>query len=123
MSQRLIYHMCKARDWEAARAGGRYPGSGDDVADGFMHFSTAGQIAQSAALHRAGVHDLLLISLNADDLGAALKWEPSRGGQLFPHLYGELDITLALGARPLPVGEDGYHVFPDGIPAWRPADD
>ncbi len=120
MSNRLIFHMCKRSDWQIARAGGFYQGSGDDLSDGFMHFSTAEQLAQSAAKHRGGVSDLLLIAVNPGDLGASLKWEPSRGGQLFPHLYGDLEIAKVINAVELPLGEDGFHVFPDDIPPWRP---
>ncbi|NQU56020.1 MAG: DUF952 domain-containing protein [Rhodospirillales bacterium] len=123
MSEMLIFHMCKRRDWQAAQNSGRYQGSGDDLADGFMHFSNAQQVAQSAARHRAGVEDLLLLAVAADALGGALKWESSRGGQLFPHLYGPLDVAKVISASELPLGEDGYHVFPEGIPPWYPGDD
>ena len=120
MSDRLIYHMCKHDDWRAALEIGLYRGSGDDLADGFMHFSTAEQLAESAAKHRAGVADLLLIAVDSASLGPALKWESSRGGQLFPHLYGELDVSRVISALELPLSDDGYHIFPDDIPAWRP---
>jgi uncharacterized protein (DUF952 family) len=120
MSNRLIFHMCKRSDWQSAQTAGQYPGSGDDLADGFMHFSTAEQLAESAARHRAGVTDLLLITVDADDLGDALKWEPSRGGQLFPHLYGALEVSNVISADELPLDEDGLHIFPDSIPPWRP---
>lgn len=119
----MIYHMCKRDDWQAAQGSGRYRGSGDDLADGFMHFSTAEQVAQSAALHRARVSDLLLIGLATGSLGAALKWEPARGGQLFPHLYGGLDVSKVACVHELPLGADGFHVFPESIPGWRPEDD
>ncbi|MBT4935128.1 MAG: DUF952 domain-containing protein [Rhodospirillaceae bacterium] len=120
MSEQLIFHMCKRHDWQAAQGAGQYVGSGDDLADGFMHFSTAEQVAESAGLHRNGVTDLLLIAVDADRLGPALKWESSRGGQLFPHLYGGLDVSKVISARELPLGDDGLHVFPEGIPPWRP---
>jgi uncharacterized protein (DUF952 family) len=116
----MIYHMCKQGDWQTAQGSGFYRGSGDDLDDGFMHFSSAEQVAQSAALHRGGVSGLLLITVAPESLGEALKWEPSRGGQLFPHLYGDLDVSKVSSARELPLGEDGYHVFPEGIPGWRP---
>ena len=112
--------MCQRDDWEAALASGHYPGSGDDLRDGFMHFSNAEQVAESAARHRAGITDLMLIGVDADDLGASLKWEPSRGGQLFPHLFGGLDTAKVLSVHELPLDEEGYHIFPDGIPSWRP---
>ncbi len=120
MANRLIFHMCKRSDWQAAQGSGLYQGSGDDLADGFMHFSTAEQLAQSAALHRAGVSDLLLVAVDPDAVGPSLKWESARGGQLFPHLYGGLETAKVNSARELPLGEDGFHVFPDDIPPWRP---
>lgn len=116
MSNRLIFHMCKRSDWQAAQKGGLYHGSGDDIADGFMHFSTAEQLAESAARHRKGVTGLILIAIDPEVLGDALKWEPSRGGQLFPHLYGALDVSKVARTDDLPLGDDGYHVFPDDIP-------
>jgi len=120
MSEQLIYNMCMRHDWQEAQVGGLYRGSRDDLRDGFMHFSSAEQVAESAARHRAGVVDLLLITVAAENLGAALKWEVSRGGQLFPHLYGGLDVSKVISAHDLPLGEDGYHIFPEGIPPWRP---
>lgn len=107
-----IFHMCRAEEWEAARNAGAYPGSSQDRADGFIHFSTAGQLPVSAAKHRAGQTGLLLLTVDATALGAALKWEPSRGGQLFPHLYGALPVGAAVRVDPLPLGPDGLHVFP-----------
>lgn len=113
--------MCKRSDWQVAQQDGFYQGSGDDLRDGFMHFSTAEQLAESAAKHRAGITGLLLIAIDPDDLGEALKWEPSRGDQLFPHLYGVLDVSKVASVEELPLGEDGLHVFPGIIPPWRPA--
>ena len=120
MSSRLIFHMCKQSDWRVAQSSGLYAGSGDDLRDGFLHFSTSEQVAESAAKHRAGVTDLLLLTVDPDDLGDALKWEPSRGGQLFPHLYGTLEVAKVMSAEPLPLGDDGFHKFPAAIPPWRP---
>lgn len=108
----LIYHMCRAEEWQAAQASGFYPGSSQDVADGFIHFSTAEQVVESAAKHRAGQAGLLLLAVEAAALGDALKWEPSRGGQLFPHLYGPLPTGAVRSARELPLGADGLHLFP-----------
>lgn len=122
MFKELIFHMCKRDDWQAAQVTGKYVGSDDDLVDGFMHFSTAKQVAESAGLHRRGVTDLLLISVATEGLGTRLKWEPSRGGQLFPHLYGGLDISKVVTTYDLPLGDDGLHVFPEGIPTWRPKD-
>ena len=108
----IIYHMCRAEEWQAAQASGLYPGSSQDRADGFIHFSTAAQIVESAAKHRAGQTGLLLLAVDAQALGAALKWEPSRGGALFPHLYGPLPVAAVRSAQPLPLGADGLHIFP-----------
>ncbi|WP_042696227.1 DUF952 domain-containing protein [Azospirillum sp. B506] len=116
MTDRIIHHMCRADEWDAARPAGRYPGSSQDVQDGFIHFSTAAQVVESAAKHRAGQDGLLLLTVDAGRLGDALRWEPSRGGQLFPHLYGPLPVDAVLRADPLPLGRDGRHVFPAGFP-------
>lgn len=110
-----IYHMCKRSEWEAARSSGTYRGSSQDAADGFIHFSTAEQVVDSAAKHRTGQRDLMLIEVEAGVLGDALRWEASRGGQLFPHLYGALPVDAARRVAPLPLGPDGRHVFPWGL--------
>ena len=111
MERRLIYHMCRRTEWTAAEAAGSYLGSSQDAADGFIHFSTAEQIRESARKHRAGQGDLVLVTVDAARLGAALKWEPSRGGALFPHLYGTLALDAVRWVEELPLGRDG-HVFP-----------
>lgn len=108
----MIYHMCPADAWTAAVAAGEYAGTEDDRRDGFLHFSTAEQIAESARRHRAGQRGLLLISVVAERLGDRLRWEESRGGALFPHLYGPLDPAEAASVTPLPLGPDGEHIFP-----------
>ena len=108
----LIYHLCKREDWQAAHALGTYSGSPQDRADGFLHFSTAEQIVESAARHRAGQAGLVLLTVDAEALGDALKWEESRGGALFPHLYGDLPVAAALRVDELPLGPDGKHIFP-----------
>jgi len=112
----MIYHMCKAEEWAAAEAAGTYHGSSQDVADGFIHFSTSEQIVESAAKHRAGQNGLMLLSVDDGLLGDDLKWESSRGGALFPHLYGDLPVSAVRKAEPLPLGPDGAHVFPEGFP-------
>lgn len=104
--------MAHRADWEAARAGGRYGGSPDDRRDGFIHFSTAAQVAGSAAKHRRGQPDLLLLRVDAEALGAALRWERSGSGDLYPHLYDTLPVRLVHAVDPLPLGPDGQHVFP-----------
>jgi uncharacterized protein (DUF952 family) len=108
----LIYHMCRGMEWEAAQRSGRYGGSTQDQADGFIHFSTAATLVESAARHRAGQAGLVLIAVEADRLAPALRWEAARGGVLFPHLYGALEIEHVKWVRDLPLGDDGRHVFP-----------
>jgi uncharacterized protein (DUF952 family) len=107
-----IFHICRREEWAQAIRAGRYEGSTQDVADGFIHFSTAAQLAESAAKHRAGQRDLVLVAADPAPLGAALRWERSRGGALFPHLYGVLPLDAVLSVDDLPLGADGRHVFP-----------
>ena len=107
-----IYHMCRQDEWRAAQAGGSYAGSSQDRADGFIHFSTAAQVVVSAAKHRTGQTGLVLLRVDPEKLGDALKWEASRGGSLFPHLYGDLPVGAVIAAYDLPLGGDGRHVFP-----------
>ncbi len=111
-----IYHLAAAADWQAALATGLYRGSPDDIRDGFMHFSDGAQVAESAARHRAGRTDQILVCIASATLGQDLRWEVSRGGQLFPHLYAPLDIRKVLSTEPLPLGPDGRHVFPALLP-------
>ena len=108
----MVYHMCRAEEWAVAVHAGVYHGSTQDRADGFIHFSTAAQIVESARRHRAGQDGLLLVAVDAALLGSRLRWEASRGGDLFPHLYGPLDPAESASVRPLPLGPDGLHVFP-----------
>ena len=107
-----IYKILPAALWTEAVTTGSFRGSPLDVADGFIHFSTAKQVRETAAKHFAGVHDLVLVAVDADVLGTALEWEPSRGGALFPHLYAPLAVKLASWVKPLPIGADGAHAFP-----------
>lgn len=107
-----IYKICADAEWDAAVRAGSYAGSVVDRRDGFIHFSTAAQAAETAAKHFAGQRDLVLVCVMAETLGPALKWEPSRGGALFPHLYGQLPTHLAVWVKPLPLGADGAHAFP-----------
>ncbi len=116
-SHQPIYHMCRLTEWQAAEAGGFYPGSSQDAAGGFIHFSTAAQVAASAAKHRPGQAGLVLLAVDPVPLGEALKWEQARDGDLFPHLYGPLPVTAVIRADDLPLGPDGRHVFPPGVPA------
>ncbi len=95
----LIYKICPRADWEAAAGAGVYHGSPVDRRDGFIHFSTAAQVDGTLARHFAGQRDLVLVAVDATALGAALRYEPSRGGELFPHLYAALDVTHARAVR------------------------
>ena len=115
MTTELIYHMCRREEWLEAEKVGAYLGSSQDQADGFIHFSNSTQIVESAAQHRAGQSGLVLLSVDPDKLGSALKWENSRGGALFPHLYGELSPAAVMRVDDLPLGVDGLHVFPSDI--------
>lgn len=116
MNDTMIYHMCRADEWAAAQESGSYPGSSQDRADGFIHFSTKAQVWTSAAKHRHGQDGILLLAVRAADLGPALKWEASRGGLLFPHLYGPLPVAATVEVTPLPLDDDGVHIFPAGFP-------
>jgi uncharacterized protein (DUF952 family) len=109
---KTIYKICDAAAWHAAERAGEFTGAPVDLADGYIHFSTADQVAETAEKHFAGQRDLVLVAVDADALGATLKWEPSRGGALFPHLYGTLPLRAARWIKPLPLGPDGRHVFP-----------
>jgi uncharacterized protein (DUF952 family) len=108
-----IYKICTAADWQSAEREGVYRGSAVDRSDGFIHFSTAEQARETAAKHFAGQRDLVVIAVDGAALGAALKWEPSRGGALFPHLYGPLDLKTVRQVDALPLDAAGSHVFPD----------
>ena len=107
----LIFKIVGAAEWREAEAAGVFAGAGVDLSDGYIHFSTAAQAAETAAKWFAGRTDLVLTAVDADTLGAALRWEPSRGGALFPHLYAPLSLSAVRWARPLPLGADGRHVF------------
>jgi uncharacterized protein (DUF952 family) len=102
-----IYKILSRAEWAAALAAGRFGGSAVDLADGFIHFSTAEQAEETARRHFAGETDLWLLSVRSERLGPALRWEPSRGGALFPHLYGPLECALVEFARPIEPGADG----------------
>lgn len=108
----LIYKICPRALWRDAERDGVFRGAPVDRADGYIHFSTADQVAETARRHFAGQHDLVLVAVDAAALGPALKWEPSRGGALFPHLYDKLRLETVRWARPLPLGPDGHHRFP-----------
>lgn len=107
----LIYKIVDAQAWAAAVRQGRFDGAAIDLADGFIHFSTREQVEETATKHFAGQEGLLLVAVATLDLGEALVYEPSRGGALFPHLYGPLPTALARFALPLPLRPDGGHDF------------
>lgn len=110
----LIYKIFRADEWQALESDGETLGAPIDLTDGYIHTSTAEQAAETAAKHFAGVEGLILAALDSDALGDKLVWEPSRGGQLFPHLYRPLHRTEVLWHAPLPLVE-GVHQFPDGM--------
>ncbi|WP_027062218.1 DUF952 domain-containing protein [Mesorhizobium loti] len=111
MSQ-FIYKITPQALWREAEANGRFTGAPIDIADGFIHFSTAAQARETAAKHFAGQSDLLLVAIDGASLGPALKYEVSRGGALFPHLYGVLELKDVVWVKSLPLGADGVHQFP-----------
>jgi uncharacterized protein (DUF952 family) len=111
-----VYKICPARLWREAVAEGIFRGSGIDLADGYIHFSTADTVQETAGRHFAGAADLVLVAFDDLALGPELRYEPSRGGALFPHLYGTLDPAIALWARPLTLTDKGVHIFPDLAP-------
>ncbi|QIE45114.1 DUF952 domain-containing protein [Pseudohalocynthiibacter aestuariivivens] len=110
----IIYKIFRAPEWADLRANGQSDGAPVDLADGFVHFSTPAQAAETAAKHFAGEDGLMLLGVETDRLGDDLRWEPSRGGALFPHLYRELRLSDVSWAQPLPLA-DGQHQFPPGV--------
>jgi uncharacterized protein (DUF952 family) len=110
----LIYKIVPEKLWREAETQGAFAGSPVDLADGFIHFSTAAQARETAAKHFAGQEDLLLAAIDPVKLGGALRYEPSRGGALFPHLYAPLPLSAVIWVKPLPLGADG-HLFPDDL--------
>lgn len=111
-----IYKICPRTDWLAAGREGTYAGAPIDHQDGFIHFSTASQVRETAAKHFTGQTGLVLVGFSTASLGAALKWERSRNNDLFPHLYAELNPHSAVTVDDLPLDENGMHIFPDHIP-------
>lgn len=107
----LIYKIFRTSEWTELETNGTTAGAPVDLADGFVHFSTREQAPETAAKHFADEDGLMLLAIDADTLGDALKWEVSRGGALFPHLYRELRLSDVLWSRPLPL-DDGQHQFP-----------
>jgi len=116
---KTIYKIVPSELWQEARKAGLFKGAAIDLKDGYIHFSTAAQAIETARLHFAGEADLLLVAIDATVFGEALKWEASRGGDLFPHLYASLPLDAVLWEKPLPLGADGLHVFPPMIEEKR----
>lgn len=110
----MIYKLLRGPEWAELRAAGESAGAAVDLADGYVHFSTAAQVAETAAKHFVGVEGLMLVAVQEERLGATLKWEPSRGGALFPHLYREMRLSDVVWAQPLPLVGD-MHQFPAGL--------
>jgi uncharacterized protein (DUF952 family) len=113
---RKIYKICSASVWREAERQGVYRGGPDDIRDGFIHFSTASQLAETASKHFFGQSGLFLIEVDADALGDALRWEPSRNDELFPHLYGELDLGAVTNVLDMHTRSDGSHDIPELAP-------
>jgi uncharacterized protein (DUF952 family) len=108
----LVFKICSRLEWRTARRIGAYEGSTADRRDGFIHLSKAEQLAETAAKHFAGRKDLVLVGVSAAALGSALRYEPSRGTELFPHLYGTLQLKYVRFIAPIPLGADGVHQLP-----------
>jgi len=107
----LVFKIVATDEWRAAEAAGTFPGAAVDRTDGYIHLSTAAQAPETAAKWFAGRADLTLVAVDAKALHPDLRWEPSRGGALFPHLYAPLPTSAVVWSRPLPLGPDGRHVF------------
>ncbi len=105
-----VYKICPKDIWQAAVDEGVFKGSGIDLADGFIHFSAASQVIETAAKHYAGIDNLVLVRVATETID--LVWEVSRGGDLFPHLYGDLPLSAAVEVRDLPLSPSGQHIFP-----------
>ncbi len=110
---RTVYKICHAGLWREAERAGVFVGARVDLADGYIHFSTAEQVVETAARHFAAIPDLVLVAVDSAALGPALRYEPSRGGAMFPHLYGKLPLPAVRWVKPLPLDPDGRHVFPE----------
>lgn len=108
----MIYKILRQAEWEVTLSQGQLTGAPVDIADGYIHFSTSAQVRETAARHFPGDAELVLLAVDPRRLGAALRWEPSRGGDVFPHLYAALPVDFVSGIYKLPLAEDGVHLFP-----------
>jgi uncharacterized protein (DUF952 family) len=115
MTEQIVYKVCPRSAWTEALAAGRYTGSADDLRDGYIHFSSKAQLAGTLAKYFRGQPNLVLVAIATDPLGGALRWEPSRGGDLFPHLYTALPVSAALTVHHLALGPDGIPQLPEEI--------
>ena len=111
----MIYKICSANIWQQAETAGFFAGAEIDLADGYIHFSSAAQVAETARLHFASQSDLVLVEV--DSTAVEIVWEQSRGGQLFPHLYNPLPLSAVVSTWPLAVAADGTHQLPQHLPA------
>ena len=109
---KTIYKICSRKEWQSACVDGVFKGAAIDRQDGYIHFSTAGQVKETARLHFAGQEDLVLVGVDVKNLEPNLKWQASRGGDLFPHLFAELEVAAAKSVTALPLGAGGQHIFP-----------
>ncbi|MCB1444200.1 MAG: DUF952 domain-containing protein [Methyloceanibacter sp.] len=110
-----IYKILADAAYDAAKSEGRFLGTADDLRDGFIHFSAGHQVAATLDKHYRGQEDLVLLSVDPERLGPALKWEVSRGGDLFPHLYAPLELDAVVAEAPLTVDDDNCHILPEGV--------
>ncbi len=113
--KRYVYKVCSSLDWNEATRAGAFLGSADDLRDGYIHLSTADQLAGTLQKHFRGRANQVLVTFEASALGPNLRWEASRGGELFPHLYDSLTPTLALAVTALQLGADGVHQLPKDL--------
>ena len=111
--QSVIFKVLSSDQWSIAQDQGEFHGAAIDLSDGYIHFSTPEQVRETVEKHFAGQADLVLVGVDPDKLGDDLKWEPSRGGALFPHLYSTLALDCVVSVDELKLGEDGRHIFPD----------
>lgn len=109
----MILKILRSEEWAGFQLAGEFHGSAIDISDGFIHLSTPAQVAETARQHFSGEDGLTLIAIDPRAPGDALRWEPSRGGALFPHIYGVLEMSHLLWAESLPIGPDGLHMLPD----------